>query len=246
MGSRATSLLAAACVALSGVSGCALGRHLAAAFGRPPSLAACPGAILPAREIPGSFRRREQLHVVGDGVDTALDLVEEKRDDRLVVVAFNAFGAKAFALVQEGTTTRVESSLGPALSVPPENVLRDLHRARFLAVPGAPLSDGVHRTIRAGVHVRELWKGGRLVRRTLARPGAAPVVIDFSAGGHTMPPVAHIHDTGCGYEATLTPVSEEPLGAPASSRSQSSRVRRSFPVTVVGSEPTTRKARGTL
>jgi hypothetical protein len=92
----------------------------------------------------GDFRLRERVRVEGGGVDVALELVAERRGERLVVVGFNAFGAKAFALTQRGLEVDAESFLGRALAVPPENVLRDLHAARF-ARPDAPARVAVAR-----------------------------------------------------------------------------------------------------
>jgi hypothetical protein len=117
------ALLALACFA----GGC---RHLA---GLPPRLRPCPGPIRSTREIAGDFTRLERIRVRGDGVDESFGLVVQKIGERLVVLGTNAFGAKAFAVTQEGDMLEARSFVGPALSVPPENVLRDLHRAYFLA-----------------------------------------------------------------------------------------------------------------
>jgi len=98
-----------------------------------PRLADCPGPLVSSEAIPdGDFVLRERVRIVGGGVDLGLELVAERRGDRLAVVAFNAFGAKVFSAVQRGTSVDAESHLGPATAVPPANVLRDLHAARFL------------------------------------------------------------------------------------------------------------------
>jgi hypothetical protein len=97
-----------------------------------PRIAECPGPLLAATEIPGGdFRLRERLRVAGGGVDLGLELLAERHGDRLVVVAFNEFGAKLFSAVQRGVAVESDTKLGRALAVPPENVLRDLHEARF-------------------------------------------------------------------------------------------------------------------
>ena len=84
------------------------------------------------REIPGGdFRLRERVRIAGGGVDLGLELLAERRADRLVVVAFNEFGARVFSAVQRGVAVESDAPLGRALAVPPENVLRDLHEARF-------------------------------------------------------------------------------------------------------------------
>ena len=100
-----------------------------------PRIDACEGPLVPVAQIPGGdFALRERVRVAGEGVDLGLELLAERRDDRLVVVGFNAFGARVFSLVQEREqVTQRDEPLGRALPVPPENLLRDLHAARFSA-----------------------------------------------------------------------------------------------------------------
>lgn len=98
--------------------------------GLPPRLAECPGPIPDTRALPpGDWLVRERVRIVGGDVDLGLEVVAEKRGQRLAVVAFHALGAKAFSLVQRGERVEAESHLGRALAVPPRNVLRDLHEA---------------------------------------------------------------------------------------------------------------------
>ena len=98
-----------------------------------PRIPACDGPLLPVAEIPGGdFRLRERVRFTGDrGVDLGLELLAERRGDRLVVIGFDKFGARVFSLVQTGSDVAGESKLGRALAIPPENALRDLHAARF-------------------------------------------------------------------------------------------------------------------
>lgn len=139
--------LAAALLAAS-LAGCA-------SLGLPARLADCPGPLRDTREIAGDFVRQERMRVRGGGVDAAFGLVLEKRGERLVVLGFNAFGAKAFALRQSGLAVESESFLGRALPVPPENVLRDLHRAYFLTPAQAAASErGVREDEDGTLHVR--------------------------------------------------------------------------------------------
>jgi hypothetical protein len=98
----------------------------------PPRLRSCDGPLRSTREIAGDFTRFERIRVRGQGVDESFGLVIQKTGARLVVLGTNAFGAKVFAVTQHGETFESESFVGPTLSVPPENVLRDLHRAYFL------------------------------------------------------------------------------------------------------------------
>jgi hypothetical protein len=122
------------------LGGCATVRFL---LWRPPSIARCSGTLVPTSEIHGEFTGQERLRVRSDdgSVDAGFTVAFEKKGDRIAVVGWNAFGAKAFSIVQQGTRTTSDRLLGPALPVPPENVLRDLHRARLL--PRGSASPGV-------------------------------------------------------------------------------------------------------
>jgi hypothetical protein len=97
-----------------------------------PRISDCGGPLLASAEIPGGdFRLRERVRFAGEGVDLGLELLAERRGDRLVVIGFNAFGARVFSLVQQGVAVEADAPLGRALAIPPENALRDLHEARF-------------------------------------------------------------------------------------------------------------------
>lgn len=102
-----------------------------------PVLPRCEGPLTSTEWIPDGLRIRQQHRIVAGDVDYALDLVAEKTSGRLVVVGFNALGVKSFAVTQRGLEVEVDRFL-PGLPVPPENVLRDLHRVSFskFAPPG--------------------------------------------------------------------------------------------------------------
>ena len=97
-----------------------------------PKLADCPGTLVPTQELEGDWVIQERARIFAPRVDEAYELVLQKRGPSLVLVGLTAYGAKAFAVTQIGVRTFPESFL-PSPPVPPENVLRDLHRAHFLA-----------------------------------------------------------------------------------------------------------------
>jgi hypothetical protein len=190
----ARRLLAALSLAL--LAGCATLRLIVY---RPARLAKCPGVLVPSEQIPDEFLLHMQLQVSSASVATGYSLIVQKTGTRLVLVALTRFGAKAFSVVQEGRDLQVESALGPATVVPPENVLRDVHRARFLTA-GVPAETGESETERDGETIRETWRGGVLVRRVFS---SADGIVDLEfAAPHTV----HIHNRRCGYEATLVDV----------------------------------------
>ena len=119
-----------------------------------PRLADCPGSLVPTQEIEGDWRIHERIRVRGERIDEAYGLVVQKTGARLVLIGLTPFGATAFSLSQIGVDVRAESKLGAALPVPPENVLRDFHRAHFLAIDD-PEFEGrsVRRDADGSVHI---------------------------------------------------------------------------------------------
>jgi hypothetical protein len=103
---------------------------------------------------------RERARVQGEDLDWRLELVTQKRGDELVLVGLDAFGAKSFVVTQRGSEVDVERPRG-RLPLPPANLLRDLHRARF-APEGALPEPGV----------------------TIARPGPDEVTIEHARCGY--------------------------------------------------------------
>jgi hypothetical protein len=118
----------------AGAAALAIGCALPLAVWRQPHLAACPGQIASPRTLPpGAFLLRERARIRGGGVDAGFEVVAERRDDQLVVVGFNSFGAKAFGVTQRDLSVEARSFLGRALQVAPENFLRDLYAAQRLS-----------------------------------------------------------------------------------------------------------------
>ena len=96
----------------------------------------CAGALVATQQIAGEFLLRQRVRVQGDDLDWRLTLVAQKRGDRLVVIGLDAFGGKEFVLTQQGTDVVVEHPRG-RLPLPPIDLLRDLHRVRFLTAAAA-------------------------------------------------------------------------------------------------------------
>jgi len=120
-----------------------------------PRLADCPGRLRSTQEIEGDWVIHERLRVTGGEVDESYGLVIQKTGPKLVLLGLTPFGAKAFS------------------AVPPENVLRDLHRALFLTVDDPALEPRtVSRDAEGAVHVTAKECGYEAV---LAPVSATPV-----------------------------------------------------------------------
>lgn len=181
--------------------------------GRARAIPDCPGEWVSTQAIAGDFLLRQRLIVTrGDGV-FALQLVAQKRGDELLLLGLHPFGAKLFTLRQRGLETSVDAVPAPALEVPPLNVLRDLHRARFLGLASAG-ADGSFEERRDGTEIRELHEGGRLLRRSFQRLDADPpgvVELRFASEPAEGGDRVTIENGWCGYRAELTTLAEEAL-----------------------------------
>lgn len=187
---------------LVALAGC---RHLLGA----PAISECPGTLRSTDEIEGEFLLRQRMRLSAPDRELSLDLAVEKRDGELVVVGFHPLGARSFSLIQRGRHVEVDAWSRRVLPVPPVNVLRDLHRARFLALPPPQGGEGVSEATLDGTHITEYWRGGRRTRRVFRREDGSPagvVQVDFDDERST-----RIDNAWCGYRVTLVDVSQEPL-----------------------------------
>jgi hypothetical protein len=87
--------------------------------------------------------------------------------------------------------------------------VRDVHRVRFLGIEMPPGGSGEVVAMRDGARISETWHGGQLLaRRFEPAGGGRAVVVEFpaEAGG-----VVTIRAPGCGYVASVTPLSVREL-----------------------------------
>jgi hypothetical protein len=168
--------LASGCTALALALGCkTLPTPPLAVLGLP-KIASCPGGLRSTNEIEGDWVIHERIRVVGGGVDESYGLVLQKTGPKLVLLGLTPFGAKAFGVTQIGVETWTESYLGAALAVPPENVLRDVHRAHFLIVDDPALdARSVTRDADGVIHIaaRECGYESTLAPVSATLPGGA-------------------------------------------------------------------------
>lgn len=163
---------------------------LAACAGPPeqhgrPREADYPGALVPTVAIPGAFLWRQQLAAEYGDRTVSFEAVLQKKAERLVVLGLTPYGTRAFVIEQTGTSFTFTDHLPPehALPFPPRSILLDIHRAWFMALPGAPRPDGEHAGERDGEQVTEVWRGGRVLERRYRRlDGAPPGVIRVTYG----------------------------------------------------------------
>ena len=173
----------------------------------------CPGALVSTRDIAGEFLIRQRVRVDSGARAFAFELAIQKRGDELLVVGLDPLGAKLFAVTQVGVDTTIDALPAPVLEVPPHNVLRDLHRARFLQAEPVP-----HHGIATATHgpdrILEIWQDGRLRARRITRDGTpGQVRLAFSTPGPEADGSERvaIENEWCGYRAEIVTLSEGSL-----------------------------------
>jgi len=171
----------------------------------------CPGELVSTDAIAGEFLLRQRVRIAAGERVQSLQLVAQKRGGELLLLGIDPFGVELFTLHQRGVQTRLEALPPPLLEVPPQNLLRDLHRIRFLGIPEAH-GDGAVRARRGDTEIEEIWQAGRLRRRSFRGVGADPqsaVVLVFAAaeaGG-----AVEIRNPACGYVAEFATLAEQSL-----------------------------------
>jgi len=98
----------------------------------PRAIPACPGVDVATVEVPGDFLIRLRMWVNGAGEDVSLEVVAQRRANELVVIAWNALGAKVATVVQRGKAVDVDALPAPVLPIAPINLLRDLELSGLL------------------------------------------------------------------------------------------------------------------
>jgi hypothetical protein len=177
-----------------------------------PSVADCPGEIGDTGEISEDFLARESWQITAGGRSHGLEVAVQVKDRALVLVAFHPLGAKLFTVTQQGTEVEVIANPGPPLEIAPENVLRDVHRIHFFALP-PPGFDGPVSMQRDSVHILEQWQSGALRERRILVTGepAARAVLTFEGGADTAGSVVRVDHPACGYVAEVRTLSRRSL-----------------------------------
>jgi hypothetical protein len=184
------------------------------------SIDAAPGdypcVLRDPREWPVDFivQQTIEIRAVRDGrpVEGQLDAVVQKKGDTLLIIGLGPMNARAFTLTQRGRRIEFEQFAGPRLPFSPRNILVDVHRVFFKALPrpeGAA-DTGVVRGVLDGERVEERWERGELRARSFARPGSdlhGAVRVEYGPGcraGRCEPASVTVHNEWFGYTLAIT------------------------------------------
>ena len=160
-------------------------------------------------EIPENFMWEQDVTSVHGGQARSFRAVIQKTAGELDVLVLTPFGTRAFLIHQSGTEMRFTAFIQEEVAVSPEAILLDIHRAFFLALPNAP-AEGAHGGELNGHHVSELWRGGRLTRRSFACPSGASgnIAIQYSPAMlfPDPPKTVELVNSCVGYQLRITTV----------------------------------------
>jgi len=169
---------------------------------------AYPGELVDSQRLPdGVFlRQRVEAHYPGGAVSFAAVL--QTADGALSLLELTPYGARAFLIEQRGQSVHYTPFVEHELPFPPRFILLDVHRALFLGLPGAPLSDGVHGAEQHGEALTERWAGGRLQERSYRRLDGRPsglIRIRYAAPvpGSRWPGLIELDNGWFGYHLTI-------------------------------------------
>lgn len=171
--------------------------------------AGCPGALVSVGEIREDFLLEQRVRIRSRDANASLRIAVEKRGSRLVLIGLNELGAKLFTVIQTQEDVEVDALPAAVVPVSPLDVLRDLHRIRFLGTGVRPDARGRAEALHDGTRITEYWSRGALRRRTFAReaePDRGEVSVHFVS-----PTRVRVENGWCDYTATFDTLAEEPL-----------------------------------
>jgi len=131
----------------------------------------CPGALVSSDSLTGDFLLRQSVRIQANDSTWSLRLISQLHDGELRLIGLDPIGVELFSLIQRGREVESDALPPPLLEIPPENLLRDLHRILFLRV-AEPGSDAVARSRIGDLEIVEAWEAGRITRRSFSRAGS--------------------------------------------------------------------------
>lgn len=175
-----------------------------------------PGVLVDPLTVPGGFMMRQRVTVTLPERELRFDAVLQKRGAELTLLGLTPFGTRAFVIQQRGLEVTFTPTLPMELPFPARYMMLDIQRVFLRALGAPPAEDGERSVTRAGETIREMWRGGRLLRRVYTRTAGGPpgeVVVDYGAGmlGRAAPRVVRYRNEWMGYSLTITTLAQQAL-----------------------------------
>ena len=156
------------------------------------------------QSITAEYASRQDPHAMQSG---RFEAVLQKQGSVLTVVGLTPLGTRAFVAVQNRTHVKVTEGDESRLPFPPRFVFLDINRCFFIG-PAQAQADGWHEYEAAGERVKDLWKAGLLMQRTLNRAGdanAKQIIINYEGGQRPggSPGDVHLNNLRFGYRLKI-------------------------------------------
>lgn len=200
-----------------------LGFLLVACGPPPPPAAALDVAddnlLVPSEAITPDFIVHQRVHASFGERKMVFQAVIQKAEGRLTIVALTLQGTRLFTLEQSGTTVRFERYTKSELPFSPRHILVDIHRSYFRSLASPPAS-GRRVASSGGELLRETWRRGQLVERTIEiieakRPER--ITIRYGAGGASLLERSiRYHNGYLDYTLVVTPLRFKVIGGAGS------------------------------
>jgi hypothetical protein len=181
--------------------------------GPPPAAREYPGRLVSSESLGRAFMVKQRLTAEHDGRTLpTLEAVLQLHAGVLHLVGLTPMGTRAFVITQKGTTIQAENLMKETVPLNPRDVLNDIHRVFFrglyLGKPAPP--DGQYTGRDDGEGITEVWKGGRLARRSYTRPDLPGAIdIEFSGPGEVIARDVVIHNGWFGYQLRIATVEQQ-------------------------------------
>jgi hypothetical protein len=172
----------------------------------------CNGFDMPLARLATHSRKELRARIVAAKLDQDFPFVVETTADSLVIVGFTPLGTKAFTLVRHGDVVDVDNHSGPALAIPPRNLMEDV-LAMSMPSRCAALGDPVTVTVTGDWQISDTCVRGSPIERRIAHPGA-PAEIEITYAKNAILVKQNRCHYGARYvlQATALPVTGEDVG----------------------------------
>ncbi len=141
------------------------------------------GPLQNTRELGAEFVWEQEITARYGDRAQSFGAVLQHADGALTVLGLTPFNTRAFSIEQRGYEFSFHNYVGRKLPFDPKSILIDIHRTFFVGM-SAPRSDGEHVTLELGERRVDVWRSGKLVRRSferVAEPGKK-IEVDYGAG----------------------------------------------------------------